>query len=291
MIKNALHVFYTRPQQGSSFFGFPDIRYFYMSVYLSLKCLKDKGYHTKLVTDELGKKYLIDNFGMPYDEVTTELEHAEINPFLWGMAKMYAFSIQKEPFIYVDLDAFLFKDIDYSLKTTDIFFQNREKEYYTAWDTFSRFRNYFVDNDIVIREYWNVVGENRYGDAYNTAVFGGNDLDLIKRSTEAVINYTAKNMAGVNDKYIGDRLSVFMEQVYLLYYLKFKKLVHIKQDITERLDYYKVWHDDYVHLVSYEKFNLALLAKVHEKVLNTSFETLEKNSWGVNYEDLLLLTK
>lgn len=266
-----------------------------MSVYLSLKCLKDKNYRVKLVTDQLGKKYLIDTFSMPYDEVTTELEDANISPYLWGMAKMYAFSIQEKPFLYIDLDAFLFNDIDYSLKKGEIFFQNYEYNYYTAYDTYCRFNNYFkYDRNNVILEYEKEIERGLYGNAYNTAVFGGNNLELIKLVTDNVLNYCRKNMASVDNKYIGDRLSVWIEQVYLHYLLSFSKvnpLVHLKENISERLDFYNKWRDDYVHMITFEKFNLNMIRGMNKAVEKTSFERIEMDSWGLNYIDLLGLTR
>ena len=305
MVKNAIHVFYTKPQSlGTSFFAFPNIRVFYMSAYLSLKCLRDKNYRTKLITDELGKKYLIDNFGLQYDEVTTELEGANISPYLWGMAKMYAFSLQKEPFLYIDLDAFLFNDIDISLKKSEIFFQNYEDNYYTAYDTYCRFNKYFAsEKNEMIKAYEETLAQNRYGDAYNTAIFGGNNINLIKAASEEILRYCRDNMWMVEDKYIGDRLSVWMEQVYMFYFLKHAKLydrelifkgspeVHLKDSISERLDFFNKWREDYVHMISFEKFNLNMIRGLNKATEKTSFERMEMNSWGLNYNDLLGLTR
>jgi hypothetical protein len=144
---------------------------------------------------------------------------------------------------------------------------------------------------------------NSYGDAYNTAVFGGNNIDLIKKACEDVLKYCRNNMSGVNNKQIGDRLSVFMEQVYLHYYLvrdeffdrsafyKNVPLFHIKDNITERLDFYNKWRDDYVHMITFEKFNPNLIKGMTKAIEKTNFETLEMNTWGVNYVDLLALTR
>lgn len=266
-----------------------------MSVYLSLKCLRDKNYHTKLITDELGKKYLIDNFGLQYDEVTTELEGANISPHLWGMAKMYAFSLQTEPFLYIDLDAFLFNDIDIKLKNSDIFFQNYEDNYYTAYDTYSRFNKYFAtEKNQYIQAYEDTLKQNRYGDAYNTAIFGGNNIKLIKAATEEILRYCRDNMSMVDNKYIGDRLSVWMEQVYMYYFLGQTNTsveVHLKDSISERLDFFNKWREDYVHMISFEKYNLNMIRGLIKATEKTSFERIEMNSWGLNYNDLMALTR
>jgi hypothetical protein len=297
MIKEAVHVFYTKsPHVGTSFFAFPNIRLFLMSAYLSLKCLRDKNYRVKLVTDKLGKQYLIDTFGLEYDEVTLELEDVSFNPHLWGMAKMHTFSIQKNPFLYIDLDAFLFNDIGDDLKRADIFFQNFEPNYYTAYDTYSRFYNYFrFEKNKIIEEYEKRVGEKFYGDAYNTAIFGGNNIDLIQKASKEVLRYCEKNLSNVDNKYIGDRVSVFMEQVYLHYYLKLQKNVdvqfHIKDTITEKLDYFNKWRDDYVHMISFEKYNLNMMRGLYKMVEKTPFEEKEMDTWGLNYVDLLTLTR
>lgn len=263
-----------------------------MSAFLSLKCLKDKNYHVKLVTDKLGKKYLIENFGLKYDEVTTELEDLDINPYLWGMAKMYAFSIQNEPFLYSDLDVFLFNDITDKLKGCDIFFQNHEQNYYTAYDTYSRFKQYFQSKTDAIYEYESKINDCKYGDGYNTAVFGGNDLTLIKNCTNEILEYCKLNMSGINNKYVGDRVSVFMEQVYFNNLLPDRyPEFHIKENLSERLDFYNKWREDYVHMITFEKYNLNMIRGMYKTIEKTNFEEYESKAWGLNYVDLLALTK
>ena len=298
MIHNAIQVFYTKSKQlGHNFFGFPEIRYFNMSAFLSLKCLKDKNYHVKLITDNLGKKYLIDILGLEYDEVSTELETLDINPALWGMSKIYAFSKQTKPFLYCDLDVFLFDDISKDLHKSYIFFQNHEQNYHFAYDTFIKHSKHFSKKTTTISAYEEDNNINySYGDAYNTGLFGGNDIALIQNCCNEILEYSSQeSFKNIIDTQEASKVSVFMEQVYFFYLLKTEyelhiPKLHINEVITERLDYYSQWRNSYVHLASKQKYNFRLLEELIKKVEPTVYFSMELHSWGLNSSSLLRMT-
>lgn len=93
--------------------GWPEKKYAYFSQALS--CLRAREHYTDLtlVTDEGGKRVLIDLLELPYTEVTEELEAIEKYPgAMWSIKNLYTYSIQQAPFIHIDGDVFLQHQID-----------------------------------------------------------------------------------------------------------------------------------------------------------------------------------
>ena len=62
----------------------------------------------RLVTDTLGARLLVDELGVEFDEVSLSLDRLErTDPAWWSVGKLVAISEQREPFIHVDADVFL----------------------------------------------------------------------------------------------------------------------------------------------------------------------------------------
>lgn len=94
--------------------GWLSCEYHWMS--WALSCLQLKKFYSniELITDSIGKKILIDTFNLPYSSVSTALENSldKYPAELWSLAKIFSYSIQKEQFIHVDGDVFLWQSLD-----------------------------------------------------------------------------------------------------------------------------------------------------------------------------------
>lgn len=95
---------------------------------LSMEYSKKQFDKIKLVTTEYGKKVLIDRYKLPFDEVDTSLDEVckGLPKSLWAYPKIYAYSIQDEPFIHIDNDVILFGTIPQHKKNLPLLFQNKE---------------------------------------------------------------------------------------------------------------------------------------------------------------------
>jgi len=79
---------------------------------------------TTLITDRLGKKLLVDQLGLPFAYVSTELDRlAEADPGWWALGKLVAYSLQTEPFVHVDTDVFLWKPLPKTVSEAPVFTQ------------------------------------------------------------------------------------------------------------------------------------------------------------------------
>jgi len=67
---------------------------------------------TVLITDKPGKKLLVDQLGLEFASVSTELERLNhVNSVWWALGKLVAYSLQDRPFIHLDTDVFLWKPL------------------------------------------------------------------------------------------------------------------------------------------------------------------------------------
>lgn len=92
--------------------GWLNLRYFLLSSCLS--CLTAIRHHKRieLHTDQKGYDYLIDLLQLPYNDVYLSLNDLNhLDHRLWVQAKFKAFKLQKEPFIHIDNDVYLWKEL------------------------------------------------------------------------------------------------------------------------------------------------------------------------------------
>lgn len=87
--------------------GWLSTEFHLMSWALSSLSIQKHYPNIELVTDNLGKEILIDKLQLPYSSVSLVQENFKPISFVWVLRKLYSYSIQHEPFIHIDGDAYL----------------------------------------------------------------------------------------------------------------------------------------------------------------------------------------
>jgi hypothetical protein len=143
------------------------------------------------VTDEMGRKILIDKLGLPYTSVRVVLDELnDYHPDLWALGKLYAYKIQEEPFIHVDSDIFIWKPFSDQLANAPLVAQNRES--YTSHYTFQYGEVYQYFN--TIPSYMRgLTSRFEFIPAINAGILGGNDLDFFKTYTAEAFGFVDAN--------------------------------------------------------------------------------------------------
>jgi len=111
MIKKAVYTHYSQPygsdiRKSQTHWLFPYLEFLILA-YSSAKAKKFFG-KTVLVTDIYGKKLIIDDLQIPFDEVIVELDGCEQKPRFWASGKIYGYTKaikEFEPFVHFDNDA------------------------------------------------------------------------------------------------------------------------------------------------------------------------------------------
>jgi hypothetical protein len=94
---------------------------------LSLETVRRHYPRTSLCTDDAGAELLIDGLGLEFAEVSTALnalDKADVE--WWALGKIYAYELQREPFLHLDSDVFLWKRLPEHVESADVLAQNPE---------------------------------------------------------------------------------------------------------------------------------------------------------------------
>jgi hypothetical protein len=255
---------------------------FYMS--LALSCLKLKEFYedVTLVTDEFGKQILINTLELPYSEVIVELD--TLNHYhedLWALGKIYAYSIQKTPFLHVDSDVYIWKPFDEELLKKDLIFQNFEQPI----PLYKRICSQLISNKCIVppemEHYLNCDGILGNYSAINAGILGGNNLPFFQ-------DYTNKafDQVNMNHKYFTEAdkgfFNIFYEQS-LFYCLAISKKLNLGYLFEKlRSDYHEISricmvpHIDYIHLVGSCKKNIEHNEDIYYRLLSDYPEYFNK---------------
>lgn len=251
--------------------GWVTAKSFYMAWALSVLQLKKLygNYEIVLVTDSSGKELLIDKFGLPYDRVILELDC--LNNFserLWALGKMKAYSIQKEPFIHIDGDAFLWGKILEPLFHSELCVQNIDNRtmYYseTAKNVMEHFKN--IPSSLLSH----LKCEEIFG--INAGIIGGNNIDFFEEYTSFAMKLINRNQASL--RYINQEyFNMFYEQ-FLFSFIQRKNgckmdtlLSNLSQDFNEIVDMSLVPIKPYNHIVGHAKSSLIINEQVCLRLL------------------------
>jgi len=171
----AVYSFWT-PNNRQSYTGYNKIIDLVASTALSLECSKKIFSSVELVTNNWGKSIFIDKYKLPFDSVNTDLENIKVEPHFWAYAKIYAYSIQKEPFCHIDNDVFIWdKSLIDKVKNKEIFFQSKEpfneihgwyEPLLECYKGAPNIESYFASSPVDF--------------GWNCGIVGANNLDLIQ---------------------------------------------------------------------------------------------------------------
>lgn len=175
----ALWSFWTKPFNNSRGPQWLSAQHHWLSWVLSFKTISKYYEHTALVTDDEGARLLVDQLGLPFTEVTTELNAlANHDPGFWSLGKLYSYRAQKEPFIHFDSDLYLWKPLPDRLNSAPVLAQNPEPE---KWYQPETLESALSDGGAVWLPpewvWYRVAGPRTGGDC--AGIFGGNHVDFI----------------------------------------------------------------------------------------------------------------
>jgi len=102
-------------------------RHHLFSWVLSVETARQHYPDTTLVTDDSGAKLLVDQLGLPFTHVSTQLNDLSNHaPGWWALGKLFAYRLQKDAFVHIDNDVFLWKRLPEHLEKATVFTQNPE---------------------------------------------------------------------------------------------------------------------------------------------------------------------
>jgi hypothetical protein len=195
-------------------YGWYSYKYNWLSWILSCHQLVKFHDEVELYTDQFGYEILIEKLQLPYTKVHVVLDKINNYPKdLWAIAKVKTFQMQKDPFIHVDGDVFVWESLTEKFMDSGLITQNVEittKYYRKHWDLIYPYLIFLPDE---IQKFH----DGRSNFACNMGIIGGNNLDFFKNYCEKSIEFVDKNRdvwEKINDQYF----NLFFEQVLFYQY-------------------------------------------------------------------------
>ena len=185
--------------------GWLNYRYCLMS--MAYNCLTFSKFYPnlELYTDSEGIKLFKDIMKLPYHKYYTDLDDiANVDESLWAYGKILAYSAQKEPFLHVDNDIFIWSEFPDRVTKADVVCQSLEiiKDYS------------LIDYEIAldyIREYIpeapKIILNSCCEKAANMGIFGGNNIDFIQQYCKEANSLFDKLYDGILNS--GNRKGIF----------------------------------------------------------------------------------
>jgi hypothetical protein len=237
---------------------------------LSVHLIKKHYGECHLLTDSRSKPYFED---VGFTSIQTELDVLDGTVSTnWALGKLHAYKILCErgvPFCHVDYDVFLWKPLPTELLQEQVFCQSVERKVYDLY-AFKMFEDNHVNRHMV-----KDTERRHYQSSYNVGIFGGNNLDFIKRYAEAGICFTmdTENQPcyELMNKYQPQSVACISEQYYLYvcseeWGVPVKCLLNCEQEIYREKESCSV---GYTHLICH---------KNHPQVKDAIYLKLYENS-------------
>jgi len=178
---------WTRPMVAGGRIGWRSPRDHLLSWVLSVGLARRYYADTVLVTDDAGAALLIDGLGLEFGSVSLALNAlAEHDPDWWALGKLHAYAEQREPFLHIDSDVYLWKPLPEDLLTAPLIASHPE---YAELGR-SCYRPDVLERDLragggyvppELEHYMPIGGVVR---AENCGIFGGNRIDFIRHYAE-----------------------------------------------------------------------------------------------------------
>jgi hypothetical protein len=279
--------------------GWIDARYHLMSWCLSCLLLKKHFNHVELVTDNHGKSILIDLLKLPYDSVKVDLENQKEDiKRMWVMGKLFTYSIQNEPFVHVDGDAFMFKKPSEDFLNSPLFSQNLEINFTLYKDCLDA----CVASGIELPSFLEKTSENLI--AANAGVIGGQNIKFFKDNYRVIKSFLSANQQAIQQAKGIQDLPIIIEQLFYPYHADSKNITInqlLKPSFAGKCDHLGGFTELYnetnpctfVHLLGYYKQHLfyckqmeaqlkMLFPEYHQRVV----DLLNNGEW--KFEDIRL---
>lgn len=250
---------------------------------LSLRLARAHYAETVLITDGPGKALLVDNLGLSFTHVSTELDRLR-NEYagLWALGKLVTYSLQEKPFVHLDTDVFLWRPLPGRITSAPVLAQNPES--YNLEDEWSGPRvieNAFAREGLELPPEWEWSRshrEHQFREA-NCGILGGMNAGFIQHYARVALDLMlnprhSAAWASIPDK---DGLNTILEQFFLLACLEFHRSdpaspfrgVHIKYLFPSFETAFNPNHAarlGYTHLLADAKANAHITYRIEQRM-------------------------
>lgn len=212
--------------------SWPDKKYNYFSWALSAWQFRTYYDQLELVTDQAGYELLIEKMRLPYTNVRVELDRLnDYHPELWALGKIYAYSIQEQPFIHADGDVYIWEKFDDEFENAPLLCQHREESGHYNRFYQRAFMDMALHLEFIPEVLHRSIARNNCVKALNAGILGGCDLAFYKEYSMKVLEFVDRNIGGIPKINVGVSNIIFEQfMFYALAEEKSKKVRYYNDD-------------------------------------------------------------
>lgn len=206
---------------------------------------------------------------LPVTEYSTALEpYKTISPSFWAFGKLIAYTLQKEPFVHLDNDVFIWKPLPERILMADLCFQSKEQFEIPGYGWYVRLKSCWEDAPVRPQ----AVVDNEVNDfAYNCGICGGHLLDFFhewRQCSEQYI-FAPENQPLFFDRYriLLHHQNLFHEQYFATALIRARGIVHRVEVIADDVTNIQLaTNDGYTHLWGATKRDAQLMERVRKRL-------------------------
>ncbi len=278
---NAVWSFWSKPYLASRKTIWCSEKQHLLSWILSLELARKFFEKTVLFTDDYGARMLVDGLRLEFDCLSTALNGLDhYDQKWWALGKIHTYASQKEPFIHIDNDAFLWKPLPID-SNTPLFAQNPDyftvgASYYMPEQVESLIRKL---NGWLPKEWAWYRTSGLPQRAESCGIFGGSNTEFInhyaKQAFETVEHRANANLWAI----LNDRVerNILVEQYLLSACIEYHKnhsdgwnrpieVSYLFESLDDAFDPVKAEEAGYTHLVADAKKNKSLAQDIEQRV-------------------------
>lgn len=138
---------------------------------------------------------LKDLFKLPYDKYYICDYNGDYNEWFYCWPKILTYQRQKEPFIHIDSDIFMWTPIPEALLKAPLVAQHKERDSNFYREVFNEIKKDNIQLPQYIMQH--CIGD-KYISSFNAGIIGGNDLLFLQRYINNIINFVSKNKGNLD---------------------------------------------------------------------------------------------
>lgn len=213
-----------------------------------------------LYTDSEGYKWLIEKLQLDYDEVRIELDVMNgYSSVLWAMAKVYTYSLQREPFIHVDGDVFIWQRFNDELLSGKLIAQNLEIGHPIYNELLQEGKSKFSG----IPDFIANIDSTKDLEAVNAGILGANDIEFVQDYCKLVLDFIKENESCIVASQSGGSFNMYLEQLFFAQMARVKYHEGIRAIKT-------LLNDNEGHLYNLTRFGIVPQAKNYIHMIGMS---------------------
>ncbi|HEY2048778.1 MAG TPA: DUF6734 family protein [Caulobacteraceae bacterium] len=241
-----------------------------------------------LVADEAGAELLTGRLGLPFAQVSTELEALNregADPLWWVLGKLTAYAAQKAPFVHLDADVILWKPLPARLLYAPVLAQNPEHFDFEDQSLYriDAFMRAIGDLGGWLPPAWRRYAATRGRAAACCGILGGADAGFISRYARSAIDIIGDPRNQAAWERIGAvRDNILVEQYFLAACLdagasgRPVRVEYLFPSSTDAFDPQQAERTGFTHLIGEAKADAGIADRLESRVKATHPELYER---------------